>query len=84
MTEPRWKWTFGAPPERSSRKPMKQQQDGETACEWRQKTSKREDTNFRLEARDALISNGDNPFRPGSCYTQDICMQDRFLRPGPK
>lgn len=81
----RWKWSYGEPPKRSTKKPPTAQAHSnkiEDSSAWRQKTTKREDTNFRLGSRDTMISNGANPFRPGSSYTEDICMQDKFLRPG--
>tara|TARA_B100001057_G_C22428430_1_gene786453 strand:- start:378 stop:638 length:261 start_codon:yes stop_codon:yes gene_type:complete len=83
MSEPTWKWSIGEPPQRSARRIQKEEvkKIKEDKNEWTKQLSKREDFNQRLGERDALISNGDNPFRPGCDYFVDIVTQDKFLRP---
>ena len=84
MTEPIWKWSIGAPPERSAKRVQRvanSVNESKSKNEWTKQISKREDFNQRLGQRDALISNGENPFRPGCDYSVDIVTQDKFLRP---
>ena len=68
-----WKWSNGEEMLKTARKC--------TPKIYQTKDNLRENSNVRLEKREAMIQRNINPFLASNNYAKDVCIQDEFLRP---
>ena len=69
-----WKWSNGEVMLKTTRKKC-------APKIYQTKDNLRENSNSRLEKREAMVQRNINPFLASNDYAKDVCIQDEFLRP---